>query len=94
MTPQQLAGLLVGIARSQAAVLTAVERVDSKPSSNSIRQAAQQILHASLFRAGERRPATLQNLPQKLLDGALAPGSSADKDLEKTALADVTRLLA
>ena len=92
MNQQQLADLLVGIAKAQAAIVSAVERADPR-ASPAVRQAAQQLLHASLVRGTERHAITFENLPLKLLEGALAPGSLAGRALEKTALAEVSRLL-
>jgi len=92
MNSQQLAELLVGIAHAQAAILSAVERADPR-ASPAVRQAAQQLLQASLVRGTERHAITFKNLPLKLLEGALAPGSLAGRELEKTALAEISRLL-
>ena len=93
MTPQQLAELLVGIAKAQAAVLSAVERTFDKSTPSAVRQAAQQGLHGMLTHGTQRHPITFENLPAKLLEGALAPGSLAGRELGQTALSEVTRIL-
>jgi hypothetical protein len=93
MNPQQLADLLVGIARTQAAIVAAVDRTSGKSPSFEVQQAAGAIVHTMLTRGTERAAVTFQNLPAKLLEGALAPASHAGKELEKTALNEVSRLL-
>lgn len=93
MNAEQLADLLIGIAKSQAAILTAVERKLDKSATHEVRQALQQINHASLTRGADKIPITFENLPTKLLEAALAPGSVAGREIRSTALSEVTRLL-
>ena len=94
MNPQQLADLMVGIARTQAAIAAAVDRISGNSPTSSVQQAAGAIVHTMLTRGTDRAAITFQNLPAKLLEGALAPGSLSDRELEKTAINEVSRLLA
>ena len=94
MTPEQLAQVLIGIARAQANVLSAVEEKLDKSSLKEVRQRAQALNHSALTDTSHKKlPVTLQTLPIKLLEAALAPGSVAGKEIEKTALAESRRLL-
>lgn len=93
MNAQQLADLLVGVVQTQAAILTAVERSIGESSTSGVRQATQQALHTLLTHGNVRDPITMKNLPAKLLEGAIAPGSHAGRELEKTAIEEVSRLL-
>ena len=92
MSPDQLAQLLVGIAKSQAALLEAISATLDKSPVPALKQAAQNSVHALL--GGQNKKAiTLELLPAKLLEAALAPGSLSYREIQKTAQAEVSRLL-
>jgi hypothetical protein len=93
MTPKQVAELLIGIAKTQAAMLSAIEETLEKSSlAPQVKQAAGQKLYA-LQGGAKRRPITLSTLPAAVLQSALAPNSPAGRTLEKTTLAQVLQLL-
>ena len=71
MTPQQLADILIGIAKAQANVLSAIESKLDRTVTHEIRQAVQNLNHAALTQGNQKQPITLQTLPIKL------PGASA-----------------
>jgi hypothetical protein len=93
MTPQQLADVLIGIAQAQANIVSAIEAKLDKSMTHEVRQAIQSMNHAALTQGHTKKPVTLQNLPIKLLEASLAPGSASYREIEKTALTEAQRLL-
>jgi len=93
MSPAQLAELLVGIAEAQAAVLNAISATYEKGAVVSqAKQAADRNLHA-LQGGPNKRSVTLETLPAKVFQAALAPSSHAGKNIHQDTLAELERLL-
>lgn len=92
MTPEQLSELLVGIARTQAAVIEALERLDKSPMP-AVRQEVRNSLCGLLNAGQEARPISLETLPAHLLEAALAPSSHAGQVIRRTAADNLKRLL-
>jgi hypothetical protein len=93
MSPQQVAELLVGIARAQAEVLAAIHTtIEGSDAISPVTQTAKENLSV-LSVENKNKPLTLQTLPASVLCSALAKGSNADKTLLETTLKEVSRLL-
>ena len=96
MTPSQIAELIIGIARTQAAIVNAVAAVaavvETGNGPSQLKQKVDNAVH-SLQGGPHRQPPQWPNLNAQALQAVLARGSPAEKSLEKTMLAQVETLL-
>ena len=93
MTPSQIAELIIGIARTQAAIVNAVSAViEIGIVPSHVKQKVDVALHG--LRGGQhQQPPQWSNLNAQALQAVLARGSHAEANLEKTMLAQVETLL-
>ena len=92
MSPEQLADVLVGIARAQAAMAEAVASFSGGrwQDANSWNE---HLLLSGVRRQDQTSPMiTIVHLPTKLLDLATSPGRHGDQNLQAIALGEVARL--
>ena len=93
MTPSQIAELIIGIAKTQAAIVNAVSAVvDNGKFQPDVKQQVGNALY-SLLGGQHQQPPQWSNLNAQALRDVLARGSHAEKNLEKTMLAQVETLL-
>lgn len=93
MTPSQIAELIIGIAKTQAAIVNAVSAVvDNGNFQPQVKLKVDAALHG--LRGGQHQQSPQwSNLNAQALQAALAPTSPAMKSLHETMLAQVETLL-